>query len=141
MAQSNSEEAVPFVGRTSELALLLRHVAPGSKCTLIGVHGEAGVGKTRLAAEAERISSNGERAFAWGRWYQGGGRFPYSGFVEAVRALASDNRVDLSAEHVGRLRDLESSRQSIRKPALSKGGSEICMRFSNLRVKAGSSRA
>ncbi|MFF7447483.1 MULTISPECIES: AAA family ATPase [unclassified Streptomyces] len=72
--------AAPFVGRQAELERLLAPDRPA--LALIG--GEAGIGKTRLAAEAARRAAADGAAVLWGAGHDTAGQAPYGLFVEAL---------------------------------------------------------
>ncbi|MEU6373640.1 AAA family ATPase [Streptomyces sp. NPDC046909] len=72
--------AAPFVGRRAELERLLDPARPA----LSVVGGEAGIGKTRLAAEtAQRAAAQGA-AVLWGAAHDTAEQAPYGLFVEAL---------------------------------------------------------
>lgn len=76
----------PLRGRAEELAVLL---APdGPPVRLIG--GEAGVGKTRLTAEAARRAAGTGTTVLWGAGHDAEGHTPYGVFVEALDAWLAD---------------------------------------------------
>jgi len=97
----------PFIGRTSELDLLSRYLDRPTHYGLVAVHGEAGIGKSRLVEELERRLALRGACFAWGRWYEAGGMPPYVGLIEAVRALRLGARAHLTKEAIERLTDAE----------------------------------
>jgi tetratricopeptide (TPR) repeat protein len=82
----------PFTDRTEELDLLHRIGAElrSGKGKTVVISGEAGVGKSRLAAEfAIRIEKEGARILR-GRASQGVSATPFSSWAEAVREFARD---------------------------------------------------
>jgi DNA-binding CsgD family transcriptional regulator len=75
-----------FIGRRLELEALgvaLRTAGEGSG-SLVVVHGEAGIGKTRTVAEFARAARRGGAAVLWGTCYEGGATRPYGPWVEAL---------------------------------------------------------
>ncbi|MER6179296.1 AAA family ATPase [Streptomyces sp. NPDC001652] len=72
--------ASPFVGRRAELERLLDPARPA--LTVVG--GEAGIGKTRLAAEAARRAAADGAAVLWGASHDTAEQAPYGLFVEAL---------------------------------------------------------
>lgn len=90
-----------FVGRGEELALLRTGIEVASRghgsCTLIT--GEAGVGKTRLAAEFTTEAASTGMTVAWGRCWEAGGAPSYWPWVEVIRKLVAMGEVDDLASH------------------------------------------
>jgi len=92
------------VGRDAELSSIekaLERAAAGETVHLL-VAGEAGLGKTRLTAEAARLA--GDRGFRVLRGEclnVGGSSLPYGPFVEALRGLASELGPAATAEVAG----------------------------------------
>ena len=83
-------EAVRLAGRAQEQQLLRQVVggaAQGTPCTVL-VHGEAGVGKTRLVTSvADRARASGHTVL-WGRCLRfGAGSSPYHPFLSAFEGL------------------------------------------------------
>ncbi|MFI6647219.1 ATP-binding protein [Streptomyces sp. NPDC050529] len=76
----------PLRGRAEELGVLL--TADGPPVRLIC--GEAGVGKTRLTAEAARSAAGAGATVLWGAGHDAEGHTPYGVFVEAVDAWLAD---------------------------------------------------
>ncbi|MGW8885569.1 ATP-binding protein [Streptomyces sp. NPDC055749] len=76
----------PLRGRADELDVLL--AADGPPVRLIG--GEAGVGKTRLTAEAARRAAEAGTTVLWGAGHDAEGHTPYGVFVEALDAWLAD---------------------------------------------------
>ncbi|MCX5314064.1 AAA family ATPase [Streptomyces sp. NBC_00154] len=76
----------PLRGRSDELGVLL--AADGPPVRLVG--GEAGVGKTRLTAEAARRAAEAGTAVLWGAGHDAEGHTPYGVFVEALDAWLAD---------------------------------------------------
>ncbi|MGW7204223.1 AAA family ATPase [Streptomyces sp. NPDC054837] len=72
--------ASPFVGRRAELERLLDPTRPA--LTVVG--GEAGIGKTRLAAETARRAAADGAAVLWGASHDTAEQAPYGLFVEAL---------------------------------------------------------
>lgn len=84
----------PLRGRSDELGVLL--AADGPPVRLVG--GEAGVGKTRLTAEAARRAAEAGTTVLWGAGHDAEGHTPYGVFVEALDAWLADRP---SAERAG----------------------------------------
>jgi DNA-binding CsgD family transcriptional regulator/tetratricopeptide (TPR) repeat protein len=82
-----------LVGRDAELQTIagaLDRAAPGETVDLL-IAGEAGVGKTRLTAEAARLArERGFRVLRGDCGNVGGTGLPFGPFVEALRELAAD---------------------------------------------------
>ncbi|MFJ6851167.1 ATP-binding protein [Streptomyces sp. NPDC091271] len=76
----------PLRGRADELGLLL--ATGGPPVRLIG--GEAGVGKTRLTAEAALRAAEAGTIVLWGAGHDAEGHTPYGVFVEALDAWLAD---------------------------------------------------
>ncbi|MFI5617192.1 BTAD domain-containing putative transcriptional regulator [Streptomyces sp. NPDC051567] len=79
-----------FVGRERELAALratLAHTRTGGG-RLITVHGEAGIGKTRLLEEVAALGRPGED-IVWGHAHPGGEAPPYWLWTQVLRQLAT----------------------------------------------------
>lgn len=78
-----------FVGRAEELAQLhagLAATAAGSGGLFL-LTGEAGIGKTRLAAQAEQLAATLGFDVIWGRAWEDEGAPPYWAWIQALRAL------------------------------------------------------
>ena len=82
----------PFVGRTRELEELRRGVAAAvaGRGGLISIVGDAGIGKTRLASEAETVAIAAGARIRWARCWEGGGAPAFWPWSVLVRALARD---------------------------------------------------
>ncbi|MFE7397236.1 ATP-binding protein [Streptomyces sp. NPDC057557] len=76
----------PLRGRADELGVLL--ATDGPPVRLVG--GEAGVGKTRLTAEAARRAAEAGTTVLWGAGHDAEGHTPYGVFVEALDAWLAD---------------------------------------------------
>ncbi|NUS15629.1 MAG: AAA family ATPase, partial [Streptomyces sp.] len=89
----------PFVGRRAELERLLNPARPA----LSVVGGEAGIGKTRLAAEAARRAAANGAAVLWGAGHDEGPQAPYGLFVEALEGWlagrSTTDRAGIAAEY------------------------------------------
>src|SRR3954451_7868754 len=82
-----------FVGRSDEFAALLAaaHGAEASEPSIVVVGGEAGVGKSRLVAEAAaRLRDDGWLVLEGGSVALGDDALPFGPIVEVLRALARD---------------------------------------------------
>ena len=77
----------PFVGRKDESRDLQRHLnaAVAGECQFVFVSGEAGVGKTRLLDDLEKIAHARQIRVLHGRCVEQDGSFPYYGFCEAIQ--------------------------------------------------------
>ncbi|WP_406388008.1 ATP-binding protein [Streptomyces sp. NBC_00887] len=76
----------PLRGRSEELGALLAAGGPPVRL----VRGEAGVGKTRLTAEAARRAAEAGTTVLWGAGHDAEGHTPYGVFVEALDAWLAD---------------------------------------------------
>lgn len=80
------QPTTPLFGRDQALELVgnaLSRAATGAGGTVL-VGGEAGIGKTRFAAEAARAAAARGGVVLWGAGREPGGGVPYGPFVEAV---------------------------------------------------------
>jgi len=84
--------ATPFVGRERALDLLLADLENATRGTggMVLISGEAGVGKSRLAAELVREAQRRGALVLWGASYAQEGLLPYGPFVEALDGYAGD---------------------------------------------------
>ncbi|NGO74129.1 AAA family ATPase [Streptomyces sp. YC504] len=99
-------EPLPLFGRERPLDLLVRHATSNPDDTpLVVLRGEAGIGKTRLAAEAARRAAEAGVQVLWGTGHEAEGQTPYGVFADALDGhlvqCGADERARLSAEHVG----------------------------------------
>jgi ABC-type transport system substrate-binding protein len=80
--------AAPFVGRAKELAELQNrlNLAVGADSQVVMVAGEAGVGKTRLVEELERLAHARQIRVLTGNFNEQHGAAPYQGFCEMLEA-------------------------------------------------------
>ena len=80
--------AAPFVGRAKELAELQNRLnaAVTGESQLVLVEGEAGVGKTRLVEELERLLHARHIRVLTGNFNEQDGATPYQGFCEMLEA-------------------------------------------------------
>jgi ABC-type transport system substrate-binding protein len=78
--------AAPFVGRAKELAELQNrlNLAIGGECQVLIVEGDAGVGKTRLVEELERLAHARHIRVLTGNFNEQDGATPYQGFCEML---------------------------------------------------------
>lgn len=101
-------DAPPFVGREAELARLAqflasawgrtRAAAPSAPPRALLIHGEAGVGKTRLLEEfAARGGLRAARRVALGRCHEETRDLPFAPLVEALGGLVPDFRAALAS--------------------------------------------
>jgi DNA-binding CsgD family transcriptional regulator len=82
-----------FVGREDELARL-RDAFEADERPLVVVHGEAGIGKTRLLREFARIVGRAGVPVLWGACDPGRVGSPYAPWAEALGALADPRDYD-----------------------------------------------
>ena len=78
-----------FVGRSDELATLIRALpgnrAPGAVLWMVA--GDAGIGKTRLLQELDRVARATGHRVVWGRGWDEAGTPPYWPWTQVVRQL------------------------------------------------------
>jgi DNA-binding SARP family transcriptional activator/predicted ATPase len=93
----------PFVGRDRELGRLRESLeaASAGHGRVALVHGEAGIGKTRIAQEL--VIEGRARGFesAWGRAYEGGSTPAFWPWVEVIRSLLTSSDRQLLVEAAG----------------------------------------
>ncbi|MEU2509381.1 AAA family ATPase [Streptomyces sp. NPDC007863] len=108
-------ERLPLFGRERPLELLVEHArgsarepgaaAPAGPAPLVVVRGEAGIGKTRLVAEAARRAAAEGVCVLWGTSHEAEGQTPYGVFVDALDGLlagcGAEERSRVGAEHAG----------------------------------------
>src|SRR5438105_3931457 len=77
----------PFLGRTTELRLLIKayHTAQRGQTQVVLLEGEAGIGKTRLAKEFLAWAEVEGADVLQGRAFETGGCLPYQPVIEALR--------------------------------------------------------
>ncbi len=102
MGESGTEQRTllrnTFVGRERELAELVTACESGadSDTHLFLIHGEPGIGKTRLADELASHAKARGRQVLWGRCWEGGGAPAYWPWIQVIRthlgALDSEGR-------------------------------------------------
>jgi DNA-binding CsgD family transcriptional regulator len=92
-----------FVGRVRELGRLRAAVdaAQGGPASLVVVHGEAGIGKTRTVAEFARSERRRGTVVLWGTCYQGGVVPPYGPWVDALGTYARSLEAGALGELLG----------------------------------------
>ncbi len=96
--------APALVERDSELRRLLEAVTGPPRVAV--VHGEAGVGKSRLVAEAARLVDTGERRRLLGRCRRSGAPFPLGPVVDALGLAGQAPPAGLANPLLGALRPL-----------------------------------
>jgi predicted ATPase len=87
----------PFVGRETQLGALVSAVdaAGFGEIVLALVAGEPGIGKTRLVNEvAARVSARVGARVLWGTCWEGEGAPAYWPWLQLLRALLADRKVD-----------------------------------------------
>ncbi len=79
----------PFVGRSREIAALRAGIAEalGGRTQIFILTGEAGIGKTRVAAEIGAQAAAHEMRVVWGKCYEAVGAPPYFPMTQVTRAL------------------------------------------------------
>ncbi|MFL5704884.1 MAG: ATP-binding protein, partial [Ktedonobacteraceae bacterium] len=77
----------PFLGRTTELSLLIEayHATQRGQTQIVLLEGEAGIGKTRLAKEFLAWAEMEGADVLQGRAFETGSRLPYQLVIEALR--------------------------------------------------------
>ncbi len=93
-----------FVGRSQELSSLLSsaEAAASGRASLVLVSGEAGIGKSRLVAEAaSRLGNDGWLVLEGGSVALGDDGLPFGPLVEALRSLARNVDVSRIADAAG----------------------------------------
>ncbi|MFF5931728.1 ATP-binding protein [Streptomyces hydrogenans] len=94
---------LPLIGRQRPLNLLTEHATSAAGGALVLVRGEAGIGKTRLVAEAARKAAGSGVTVLWGAVHEAEGQTPYGVFAEALdsylAACPLDERAVIGAEH------------------------------------------
>ncbi|WUW25879.1 AAA family ATPase [Streptomyces sp. NBC_01463] len=99
-------ERFPLFGRERPLDLLTGHAtAAGDGAPFVVVRGEAGIGKTRLVAEAARRAAAQGVCVLWGTGHEAEGQTPYGVFADALdghlAGCDAEERSRVSAEHIG----------------------------------------
>jgi DNA-binding SARP family transcriptional activator len=93
---------VPLVGRAPEWAALLdAYAAVATDGRLVVIEGEAGIGKTRLAAELAGHARAGGAAVVAGRCYEEEAGVAYGPLIEALRAVLAAGAPEGSGEPQG----------------------------------------
>ena len=89
------EKDTAFVGRQSELEILLRSIekAQGGHGNVILLAGDTGVGKTRLAYEVLQRAVSSGMGVLLGTCYEHEGQLPYQPFIEAFNRYLSDHNL------------------------------------------------
>ena len=97
---SSASAGTDLVGRDAQLAAVREAVATvaGGTGRVVFVTGEAGVGKSRLVAEARRAEAQRPMLFREGRTTSGGQTTSYGPFIEILRQDAGINDRDTEAE-------------------------------------------
>ena len=97
-----------FIGRGEQLAAIAAAVvrADAGEAGAVFIGGEAGVGKTRLVTELERLPEAGAMRFLVGGCVDvGGSELPYAPLLGALRMLVRDTEPRVLEELVGPARD------------------------------------
>ena len=97
-----------FIGRGEQLAAIAAAVvrADAGEAGAVFIGGEAGVGKTRLVTELERLPEAGAMRFLVGGCVDvGGSELPYAPLLGALRMLVRDTEPRVLDELVGPARD------------------------------------
>lgn len=92
-----------FVGRQEEVAALTRVLNDTLSGTsnVAMIHGEAGIGKTRLAAELATYAALRNVKVEWGRCYEGEGAPPYWPWVQILRSYIQKKDKTGPTSHIG----------------------------------------
>ncbi len=100
----------PFVGRKEESRELQQRLnaAVAGECQFVMVSGEAGVGKTRLLDDLEKIAQARQIRVLHGRCVEQDGSFPYYGFCEAIQEYFRQKEAGGSGESRADFSDLGS---------------------------------
>jgi predicted ATPase len=100
-----------FVGRDQELAAAREEVerACSAEGGLVVLSGEAGIGKTRLAAEIAGLAAERGARVAWGRCWEAGGAPAYWPWLQALHALG-DSDDPFAASETGSAIDAQQIR-------------------------------
>jgi DNA-binding CsgD family transcriptional regulator len=83
-----------FVGRAAELSVLegAWRAAASASAPVVVVHGEPGIGKTRMVAELARRARAEDAEVLWGTFYEGGATSPYGAWNEATERFVTRAR-------------------------------------------------
>jgi len=112
---SGQEDLIPFVGREKELAALhaaLDKAISGLGCVVM-IAGEAGLGKTRLAAEVMRAARQRNALALTGSCLYSDAPNPYAPLVEIIRAYDAQ-RLSAAAEDDALAAEIEAALQDLR---------------------------
>ena len=106
---------LPLVGRSRELAAIATAIeaAASGSGGLVCIIGDAGIGKTRLAAEAERMARSAGFRCAWGSgWNEGGSPplWPWPDIIEQLGQIDDPNIPTSTVPAGTRGDDLEAER-------------------------------
>jgi DNA-binding SARP family transcriptional activator len=92
-AGAGGPKAAPMVGREPEWAALLdAYAGVATDGRLVVIEGEAGIGKTRLAAELATHARSLGASVVGGRCYEEEAAVAYGPFIEGLRAVLADGR-------------------------------------------------
>jgi DNA-binding SARP family transcriptional activator len=127
-AQSSDAAALPFVGREEAMALAIGrwHASADGRAGALFVAGEAGIGKSRFAAELARSIEREGGVTVIGETAAGGERRPYEAVIGALRyarhalveqILDEHSHVTLSDDRSARARLYGSILQAVRELA------------------------
>jgi tetratricopeptide (TPR) repeat protein len=94
-----------LVGRTREVAMLAAALQTAQQGTgqVVLLAGEAGVGKSRLAAELRRQAALGQWTILAGHCFERDALFPYAPIIDALRAFIGPQPEKVVAERLGML--------------------------------------
>ena len=83
----------PMIGRKDELDALIRALdrADGGRGSVALIGGEAGIGKTTLAAELRAVAETRTFSILWGRTPEAAWSGPYAPWIEALDALGDES--------------------------------------------------
>lgn len=96
-----------FVGREREITVLRESFekAQSGSGQVVGILGEAGVGKSRLLLELRRVLPQGEYAFLEGKCLHYGSSMPYLPFLDILRSYFQIGESDRESVIRGKIRD------------------------------------
>ncbi len=95
--------STPFAGRQKELDALAGALGSASagEGGVVLIHGEAGIGKTRLAREFARLAEQQGAVVLWGNCYEDEGAPPYRPWAEIVAAYLDRAGLETARLHMG----------------------------------------
>ncbi len=105
------ETLSPFVGRSRELAVLgeLREEAEAGRGQVVGIVGEAGAGKSRLAYEFRKTFRDGRMSHLQGECLSYGSGVPYLPLADMIRRASKITAADDAVQITAKLRTVFDS--------------------------------